>query len=129
MSSGLAVKAKTDVDKGMAYVCALCHKWMRARERGEKQCEAAQAGKSCGGPLVKMTFPEYEGPLEKAEWSNFCFRCGEPSAAGVQVPGEFKVMGICDSHLEMLEKMTPKNGGKPLRLEHVDAAKAELIVK
>ena len=119
MGSGLAMKVKQDMDCGLAYVCALCLKWKRARDRGETQCEAALAGKPCGGPLARMTFPEYEGPLEKAEWSNFCFRCGEPSTAGVQVPGQFKVLGICDKHLDMLENMTLKDEDRPPNLKHV----------
>ena len=120
---------KSDLEQGMAYVCSLCHKWLRAKERGESQCEAVHDGKSCAGPMAKMAFPQYEGPLEKAEWSNFCFWCGESSSAGIRVSGEFRMMGICERHLEVLETMSPSVGGRPLQVEHVDVDQAELIDK
>lgn len=114
-------RVKHDMTNGLAYVCAMCAKWHRARDKGETQCEAASRGVACGGPLAKMTFPEYEGPLEGANWADFCFRCGSKSAAGVQVPGQFRTMGICEAHLKMLEDMVPEGEWHcKMNVEHVD---------
>jgi len=130
MSSVQAKNLQSDLQGGMAYVCALCHKWLRARDKGLDKCEAAQAGKACGGPMAKMIFPLYEGPLESSQWGQFCFRCGEESDAGVQVPGEFRVLGVCGKHLEMLENMTlDGSDAGMLKVGHVDAPSADLVVK
>ena len=110
----------TDVASGLAYVCAMCTKWRRAADRGDSQCEAVAAGKSCGGPLSGMTFPEYEGPLESAMMSRFCFRCGQKSTAGVRLNGGSRILGLCEKHVDMLNEYVAPDGRSPVVKHHSD---------
>jgi len=103
---------------GLAYVCAMCERYWRAAEHGAKCCEVGLNGNQCGGPLAGMTFPQYQGPLKEANWSSFCFRCGEPSVAGIQVNGRGKMLGLCEKHIHTIERLQCRETGKSPVVEY-----------
>jgi len=50
-----------------------------------------------------MSFPEYKGPLT-GQMINYCFVCGsEPSAAVEVIADGGTRLGICETHLPMLD--------------------------
>jgi hypothetical protein len=118
---------KLDTSSGMSYVCSLCSKWLRAKDKGLDKCEASVGGRSCGGPMAGMVFPEYEGVLERADFASFCFVCGKPSTAGIRVPNEFRMLGVCEEHLKMFDRLEPVTGRIPLNINHVDIGKLDII--
>lgn len=95
--------------EGYAFPCACCKKLWRNRAKGIDGCEAAQLGERCGGPLVGMSFPLYEGPLTPQTIATTCMRCGDPADEAVDswdTPGRF--VGVCKKHAPMLDdRMVP----------------------
>lgn len=90
--------------KGVGFVCANCLKFWRGTADGGDQCEAAKSNKECGGPLVGLGFPEYEGPLA-GYVSNFCFACGERSRYAAR--GKCgNLVGVCENHTSILKEFS-----------------------
>lgn len=89
------------VDK-LAFPCALCVRWWTAVDKGESSCGRL----SCGGPALGRTYPEHSGPLERSDWSGFCFICGCPDRlTAVHVPGAERRLAVCSDHLKHVENM------------------------
>lgn len=103
---------------GMSFVCANCEKLWRNLDRGQSMCEASGNGRPCGGPLLLLDFPLYEGPLAESNWTSFCFVCGKPSAGAARVRDCSRMLGLCENHIDILDKMAVKVNGKELRVEH-----------
>lgn len=89
---------------GFSFICANCTKLHIGIKRGEKHCGHALRGRSCGGPIVELAFPEYEGPLTRQTIADICFRCGKESTRLIEVKGKGFV-GACTEHIDMINKM------------------------
>lgn len=88
--------AKKLMAEGLAFVCATCVKMERGLQRGKDQCEAGLLGKPCGGPGIGLGYPEYEGPLTRAQIGKTCFRCGVDAPGGFETPDG--LVGACEAH-------------------------------
>jgi hypothetical protein len=98
---------------GLSYTCAMCYRWWRQRQADgevDRGCEAAVQGIHCAGPMRGSDFSFYEGPLTPELRKAVCFRCGEPSAAGLRVPGSLLILGVCSEHLTEMNLWRPSKG-------------------
>lgn len=102
----LSVATKKLMSMGFSFICANCVKLHVGLSRGEEHCSYALRGRHCGGPIVGLTFPEYEGPLTRPRIASVCFRCGDDSTKLVEVKGKGFV-GACDKHIKMIDMMKP----------------------
>ncbi len=93
---------REQMSRGLAFTCAMCLKFWRARAAGHEQCEAAQLGLSCTGPMGGSTFQQYEGPLTPEARTRFCFRCGKEATKGLRFGACLTVVGVCDPHFAEL---------------------------
>lgn len=90
--------------EGYAFPCACCKKLWRNKAKGLDQCEAAQLGERCGGPVAGMSFPLYEGPLSLHAMATRCMRCGEPASEAVDSwDTPLRFVGICKRCAPMLD--------------------------
>lgn len=102
----------------VSWVCAHCHKFWWGVQNLLDKCKAAVQNVPCGGPVARMAFPEYEGPLTPEAIANHCFVCGEDSDAVIEVPpGKKKnlsggMVGACKTHIELV-KTYSKGGEAP----------------
>lgn len=83
--------------------CATCVKFKEGRAQGLPLPECTS--RKCGSPIARMDFPDYEGPIPKANFAQWCFVCGGNSDMGVRVQGSRKVFGICTAHAPMLDEL------------------------
>lgn len=92
--------------KKMSWVCAHCVKLWRSLAKGQKKCEAALQNKGCGGPIVGLAYPEYEGVLTRESMVNYCFVCGAESD-GMAMPknGSGDGVGFCRKHEDRMFSM------------------------
>lgn len=104
-------RIKAAVRDGVVFVCATCTKFWRGQDTGKDGCLAAQHGKTCGGPLIGLTYPEYHGPLTGC-MTKFCFLCGAQSDAAVQVRDQ-GLVGVCKKHIPDLESYARKGERPP----------------
>jgi hypothetical protein len=95
-------RTKELLAKGMAFPCAVCVKMWAALDKGSEVCEVGLNGTHCGGPMVGMSFPFYEGALSRDVLVKFCFRCGDPASKLVE-PTDGGIIGVCEKHLSMLD--------------------------
>lgn len=98
---------------GVVFVCAMCDRFWWGMANKTDGCEAAVKGNPCAGPLGRMAYPEYKGPLE-GNLHSFCFICGVPSDAGIEVLGK-GIVGVCRKHLHVIDWYGPK-GKRPPKL-------------
>jgi len=105
------------VRSGVAFPCAMCLNWWRAKEEKKESCMVFTGGKPCGGPMAGMAFPMYKGPLVDSNWTDFCFVCGEEVVAAVEVKGSDRMLGVCKKHVGLLEKLKP-SGGSARTVKH-----------
>lgn len=95
----------------VSFVCATCRKFWKGAERGE-QCEAFKEGKPCGGPIVGLDFPEYDGMMTRSSLAGHCFVCGNESD-GVMERSGGKLVGFCKRHgPEWIDTLTVKKEEK-----------------
>ena len=90
------------VAEGFSIVCATCEKLLTARARGAPNC----GQRACGSVLSGTTFPLYKGPLTL---DRVCFVCGHDPIALVSIPGSKQELGLCETHLPMLQGVPPTN--------------------
>lgn len=98
--------------KGVSYICANCTKFWRGIELGQAQCMAVHEKKKCGGPILMMTFPEYQGPLPRTTFPSICFVCGGEAIAGVKAGDSQELIGVCADHEAWLHEMRKYDKGK-----------------
>lgn len=79
---------------GFAFPCSFCMNMLLPRGKQVPRCEM----KTCGGPFVGRSFPDYSGPLTRTTLATHCFRCGE-SAKEAIVTKDSGYIGVCDKHL------------------------------
>jgi hypothetical protein len=94
--------------EGYAFPCACCRKLWRARDRGSDVCEAGLTNQACGGPVIGLAFPLYEGPLTPQALATLCFRCGKPASKFIETqssPGRY--LGLCKRHEPLLNRIVP----------------------
>ena len=103
---------------GYAFPCAYCKKLWFARSMGyQGGCEAELKGLACGGPVVGLGFPLYDGPLTDEHLASHCFRCGAGPLRGpagdkvIEVaprPGtRGRKLGLCKRHLPLVDRIKP----------------------
>lgn len=95
------------VARGVALTCATCAHYAAARSAGvpDDRCDVAEP---CVGPFGGGSFPHYRGPL--ADFTRWCLRCGDPSAAAVRVAGQDRAFGLCERHLREAHHLAPVEG-------------------
>ena len=97
-------KVANAMAKGVGFVCANCTKYWQGTADGGDKCEAAKQGTECGGPLMGLGFPEYEGPLA-GYVMNFCFVCGDKSRYGAR--GKCgNLVGVCGEHTDVIKSFS-----------------------
>ena len=92
---------------GMVFVCASCPRIWEGIALGKESC----TGVNCGSPVRRKDFPEYAGSLK--DLSALCFVCGsEEVLAYAKVEGSDKKIGMCKTHLEIIDDyaVKPTNG-------------------
>lgn len=98
---------------GLSYTCAMCSRWWRQRAAdfpADRGCEAAVRGEHCAGPMRGSDFPLYEGVMTPAFRKTVCYRCGEPSTAGLRIKGSLLILGVCSVHLSDMALWRPSKG-------------------
>ena len=105
------MNAKELMAGGLAFVCAMCERMERGIGQGETVCEAALLERPCGGPVVGMGFPQYDGMLTKAQLGGLCFRCGNTAVGGFETPQG--LVGVCAEHHADIQnrKLVPVQAG------------------
>jgi hypothetical protein len=91
------------------FLCQTCDRLKEGFAAGMQGCTAMDPRVGpCAGPLGRMDFPKYQGPLHGLK-DKFCYVCGAQSIAGlvVKVDGERRLIGICKAHLEEAKSMGP----------------------
>ena len=107
---------------GYGFACSTCKKLQRSLERGTVMhgCEAQQAQIQCGGPIVGLSFPQYEGPLTKQGMATTCFVCGVRANKILQAD-DGGYVGCCNEHMDLVSvreqndsvhALTPVHAGK-----------------
>lgn len=98
------VKIAAAIHSGVSIVCATCNRYWEGREQGlpEPRCTVQ---KPCGSPFVRLTFPEYEGPM--TDFASWCFVCGARAEKGISVGSNPRVVGMCNRHIPMLTQLEP----------------------
>lgn len=98
------------VSGGLSIVCATCEKYWDARDRGvpDDRCLAVD---NCGSPIAGDVFHEYRGPM--TQFDQFCFVCGDRATHAVRVDNNVRVVGICNSHVELIKTLKPENKRAP----------------
>lgn len=115
---------------GVSFFCATCKRFWEGQARGLETCSTILP---CGGPMARMTFPMYQGPV--TDKSRYCFVCGDDKPmGGVKVPGEEQILGVCKKHVYMLMTLKPDHSkpvqqksiltNEPLRLIHRSVERA-----
>ena len=101
MSNASAINKLRSV--GYGFVCATCQKLQRPLGIGRHLvgCEAQQAGIQCGGPIVGLSFPQYEGPLTQQGMAMTCFACGKDANKILQ-PDDGGYVGCCNEHMDLV---------------------------
>jgi len=112
------------IAEGFSFVCANCRKlWWGASQK--RQCRARFEGKTCGGPIMALDFPEYEGLLTDGMLMNFCFVDGVESTGAVQFrqnpDARGRLIGFCPKHgPEWIQEMQKSETGLPRLLGRPD---------
>ena len=79
---------------GFAFPCSFCTRMFLPPGRKVPMCSM----KSCGGPFVGRSFPDYQGPLTRTTIATKCFRCGDDAHEAIVAKDEGYV-GVCKKHL------------------------------
>lgn len=111
-------KVQASLAEGYAFPCATCVKLYWAKERGLDECRAGYEGKVCGGPLVGLGFPEYEGPLTRQAIATHCFRCGQRASKVVEGNRGPGYVGVCKRHLPVLTRVMETGADPWAPLDH-----------
>jgi hypothetical protein len=100
---------------GYGFVCATCDRLTRPLAEGShlEGCEAARARVRCGGPIVGMSFPAYEGALTKPAMAMHCFACGT-NANKVLQAADGGYVGCCNEHMDMVTVIEQNDSVKAL---------------
>jgi len=102
----------------VSWVCAHCNKFWWGVQSFLDKCKAAVQNVPCGGPVARMAFPQYEGPLTVESLANHCFVCGAEADAVIEVPPDEKkktpggMIGACKTHIELVKTFS-KEGEPP----------------
>lgn len=103
-------KVRLAMAEGVGFVCANCKNYWKSEDSGMGVCDAAVRGKQCGGPMVGLAFPEYDGPLG-GYVSKFCFVCGDKSRYAAR--GKCgNTVGVCAEHTKVLKEFS-RPGERP----------------
>ena len=92
---------------GTFFICASCPKMWEGIALGRNRC----TGMACGSPVRRKDFPEYSGNIK--DMSSVCLVCGGTDVvAEVKVDGGTHIMGLCMSHLEVIDdNAAPRESG------------------
>lgn len=101
------VKVGLAVADGVSTVCSTCTKYWRGRDLGLPDGKCTTQSR-CGSPLAGGDFHDYEGPI--ADFSVWCFVCGQSATHGVRLVGKKRQFGMCDEHVKWLAQMEAVNG-------------------
>jgi len=113
------------VANGLSVICATCGRYWDGRRKGLPGSKCSVV-KPCGSPIVRLTFPEYVGPI--TNFARMCFVCGGDSAYGLRVGASERVIGVCKQHVRMLKDVQPVNlklNGDPV-VDIVDAVRGRI---
>lgn len=113
------MKTKELMGDGFGFTCAACKKLHEGLMRGAEICSAGLAGQECGGPLIGMSFPQYEGPLSKESIAKLCFMCGADANKILQAE-DGGYVGVCNTHLEHVKKSATVESGRLMEEKKVD---------
>jgi len=82
---------------GLCYICRMCSQMEKAKRHGADACGVP----ACGGPSKGLAFPWYAGPLPRAWFTKYCYKCGKNATKKMVVKGKGE-LGLCDVHAEGL---------------------------
>lgn len=105
-------KVAAAVSGGLSIVCATCENYWEARDRGVSD-DACLAKQGCGSPIAGDVFHEYRGPM--TQFDKFCFVCGDRATHALRVKPYVRVIGACDDHVDMVDKLKAK-GKNPVSI-------------
>lgn len=114
--------------KGLPITCATCkHMWA---DQGLKENCGKQA--TCGGPTSGRAFPDYDGPISRANFASCCLLCFRPEPTFLVVVGETK-FGLCDEHYHVFDHVKREEGlthpVQVIQLPHAKPKKPKLRVE
>lgn len=92
------------VQGGLSVVCSTCTRYWEGRDRGLPG-DTCTASTPCGSPLAGDDFHEYRGPM--ADFSAWCFICGDDPSCVMQHPGSSRLFGVCERHRLVLPSLAP----------------------
>jgi len=95
------VRAKQEIDNGLAAVCAMCEHYYENPEPSvlREVCR----GLACGGPSSGGDFRGYKGEIPRERFKTFCFVCLNPKISqGLVYDGETK-LAVCKEHIRLAE--------------------------
>jgi hypothetical protein len=101
-------KIRKAMESGLAMVCATCVKYWRGQDSPLALGKCTARG-TCGSPIGGDAFSEYEGPLTKDKFLEWCFVCAAESDYAVRVRGKERLVGICKAHVHLLHELVPKS--------------------
>jgi len=105
--------------EGFGFTCAACQKLHEGLLRGAEVCSEGLAGNDCGGPLIGLSFPLYQGPLTRETIAKTCFMCGVDANKILQAE-DGGYVGVCNTHMENVRKSATIESGKLLEEMPVD---------
>jgi hypothetical protein len=112
------VAVALEVAGGLAAVCATCERHWAAKARQLPRCLATSG---CCSPLGGGTFHEYRGPLTPEAFKLFCFVCGDKSTRAIRVGQNPKLIGVCQQHIQLFQRLAPV-GKEPPRVTDLTTA-------
>jgi len=87
---------------------------------------------TCGGPASGRAFPDYNGPIPRANFAAACLVCFRPDPTHLVVVGDDK-FGLCDEHYHIFDHVENQNGFTHpvhvLRLPHARPMKPKYRVE
>ena len=92
--------------KGASVVCATCHHYWDAREKGVPGTGCTSRS-GCGSPMAGDTFYDYDGPLTREHLAEHCFVCNHPGEYALVVVGRSHRVGVCELHLDLVVSREP----------------------
>lgn len=111
------------VQGGLATVCATCQRYWEARDRGVPG-DKCTSKTGCGSPLAGDDFHDYDGPI--ADFSQWCFICGEDPVSFLESPGSTRIFGVCERHKPLLASLSPVGLEPPQQVVVRDNGKRKL---
>lgn len=100
--------------QGLSAVCAHCHKYWEARDKGVPG-DACTTKMKCGSPISGDAFSDYDGPL-KGGLHLWCFVCLQKADFVIRVTGRVVAVGACRVHVRYVENLRAV-GGPDSRVE------------